>query len=178
MTMTADDLRYPVGRFTPSAIAGPDARSHAIETIAALPARMRAAVAGLDDAQLDTPYRPDGWTVRQVVHHVADSHMNGFMRLKLALTEDTPTIKPYDEKAFAELADTRLPIAVSLDLLTSLHRRWVAVYGGMRDEDFQRTFIHPEFHEAHTLERHVQGYAWHSRHHVAHITALRTREGW
>ena len=178
MTMTADDLRYPVGRFTSSTTGGADVRRQAIEEIAALPARMRAAVDGLDDPQLDTLYRPGGWSVRQVVHHVADSHMNGFTRLKLALTEEAPTIKPYDEKAFAELADMRLPVAVSLDLLTALHQRWVAVYRGMRDEQFQRTFLHPEFNEAHTLERHVQAYAWHSRHHVAHITALRARQGW
>jgi hypothetical protein len=177
MTTTAEDLRYPVGRFTPSPGAA-EARRLAIEQIAALPVRMLDAVARLNEAQLDTPYRPGGWTVRQVVHHVADSHMNGFNRIKLALTEENPTIKPYDEKAFAELADTRLPIEVSLDLLTALHARWVALYEGLREEQFARTFIHPDYPEPQTLDRHVQMYAWHSRHHVAHITALRARQGW
>lgn len=177
MTITADDLRYPVGRFTPAATT-PDERQRAIDEIGALPARMREAVAGLTDAQLDTRYRPGGWTVRQVVHHVADSHLNGFVRLKLALTEDVPTIKAYDEKAFAELGDVRLPIAVSLDLLAALHARWVAVYGAMREDQFARTFIHPEYPEPQTLDRQAQMYAWHSRHHVAHITTLRRRERW
>ena len=176
MSATLDDLRYPAGTFTPSS--DPDARRTAIAHIAALPARMRAAVAGLGAAQLDTPYRPGGWTVRQVVHHVADSHMNGFIRIKLALTEERPTIKPYDEKAFASLGDVSLPVEVSLDLLDSLHRRWVAVYEQMQDADFARTFVHPEYAEPQTLDRHAQMYAWHSRHHVAHVTALRQREGW
>ena len=179
MTTVSDDLRYPVGRFAPSDSGGADVRRRAIDDIAALPARIREAVAGLSDTQLDTPYRPGGWTVRQVVHHVADSHMNGFTRAKLALTEETPTIKPYDEKAFADLGDMRLPIAVSLDLLTALHARWVAVYDGMTADQFRRTFIHPDYPDPpQTLDRHLQMYAWHSRHHVAHITALRAREGW
>jgi hypothetical protein len=172
-----DELRYPIGRFMPVA-PDPAVRRIAITEIASLPARMRAAVAGLSDAQLDTPYRPDGWTVRQVVHHVADSHMNGLMRVKLTLTEDTPRIKPYDENAFAALPDMRLPIEVSLDLLTALHARWVAVYAGMTDAQFSRTFEHPEYPERQTLDSHAQMYAWHSRHHVAHITALRSRQGW
>src|SRR5687767_115834 len=130
MTMTVD-LRYPVGTFTPQIPATPEVRQASIEAIAALPRQLRDAVRGLSDAQLDTPYRPDGWTVRQVVHHVADSHMNGFVRFKLALTENRPTIKPYDEKAFAELGDMRLPIGVSLDLVTALHARWAAVYAAM-----------------------------------------------
>ena len=179
MATTTADLRYPVGRFTPVDGADGEARRRAIADIAALPARLRAAVSGLDDAQLDTPYRPEGWTVRQVVHHVADSHMNGFTRMKLALTEDVPTIKPYDEKAFAGLGDMRLPIGVSLDLLTALHARWVAVYAAMSEAQFQRTFIHPDYPDPpQTLDRHAQMYGWHSRHHVAHITALRAREGW
>jgi hypothetical protein len=179
MTTSTEDLRYPVGRFTPSAAGGPDIRRNAIEQIAALPARLREAVAGLTDTQLDTPYRPDGWTVRQVVHHLADSHMNGFTRIKLALTEETPTIKAYKEKAFAELADMRLPIAVSLELLGALHARWTAVYAGMGEAEFQRTFIHPDYPDPpQTLDRHAQMYAWHSRHHVAHIIALRARQRW
>ena len=179
MTTPVVDLRYPVGRFAPAGDADGEVRRRAVADIAGLPARLREAVSGLDDAQLDTPYRPGGWTVRQVVHHVADSHMNGFTRIKLALTEEAPTIKPYDEKAFAELGDMRLPIGVSLDLLTALHARWAAVYEAMSDEQFQRTFIHPDYPDPpQTLDRHAQMYGWHSRHHVAHITALRAREGW
>ena len=178
MMSSADDLRYPVGRFTPFTSAGVDVRRGAIEQLGALPERMRAAVAGLTDAQLDTPYRPGGWTVRQVVHHVGDSHLNGFNRIKLALTEQAPTVTAYNEKAFADLGDMRLPVAISLDLLSALHARWIALYEPLREEQFARTFIHPEYPEPQTLDRHLQMYAWHSRHHVAHITALRARQGW
>lgn len=176
--MTSDDPRYPVGRLTLPAEWSREGRAAAIEQIAELPARMRAAVDGLDERQLDTPYREGGWTVRQVVHHVADSHMHGLMRIKLALTEREPTIKPYDENAFAALPDMRLPVDVSLTLLDSLHARWIALYEGMREEDFTRVFFHPELGERITLERHAHMYAWHSRHHVAHVTALRQRQGW
>jgi hypothetical protein len=178
MNAVIDDLRYPIGRFSPPSVPDADARRRAIADIEALPARMREAVAGLSDAQLDTPYRPEGWTVRQVVHHVADSHLNAFIRLKLALTEAAPRITPYDEKAWAELADARLPIAVSLDLLASVHARWIALYAGMDEGHFTRTFVHPEYPEPQTLGRQIQMYSWHSRHHAAHITALRQREGW
>jgi hypothetical protein len=178
MTATVDELRYPIGKFAPSASPDADVRRGAIADIAALPARMREAVAGLSDAQLDTPYRPGGWTVRQVVHHVADSHLNAFLRLKLALTETAPAITAYNEKAFAELGDVRLPVAVSLELLASLHARWIAVYSRLDDAQFMRTFIHPEYPEPQTLDRQAQLYSWHSRHHVAHITALRQRAGW
>ena len=177
MAMTADP-RYPIGPFTPVTPSTADSRRDAVATIAALPRRMRDAVEGLTDAQLDTPYRDGGWTVRQLVHHVADSHMNGFIRLKLALTEEHPTIKPYDEKTWAGLADARLPIDVSLVILDNLHTRWNAVYESMTPDDFQRTFFHPEMQETLTLETHVQLYAWHSKHHVAHITSLRQREHW
>lgn len=178
MATTLDELRYPVGRFVAAAESTPAIRAAAIDDIAALPARMRAAVKGLGDAQLDTPYRPGGWTVRQVVHHVADSHMQGLTRVKLALTEDTPTITPYDENAFSTLGDTRLPAEVSLTILDGMHARWIAVYGGMTDAQFARSFVHPGIGETFTLDRHAQLYAWHSRHHVAHITTLRQREGW
>jgi hypothetical protein len=154
-------------------------RRAALEHIAALPARMREAVDGLTDAQLDTPYRTDGWTVRQVVHHVPDSHMHAYIRLKLALTEDRPTIKPYDEKTWAELADSRMPIEVSLSLLNGIHARWVAICQAMKPEDAARTFNHPEYPDGPlTVDWLLQAYAWHSRHHVAHITSLRQREGW
>jgi hypothetical protein len=173
-----DDLRYPIGPFAPVLPGTPELRAAALADIAALPATIRGAVAGLDAAQLDTPYRDGGWTVRQVVHHVADSHMNGFIRVKLALTEDDPTIKPYDEAAWARLADARLPIDVSLSLLDALHRRWAEVYAGMTAAHYTRTFVHPELDQSQSLDRHVQNYAWHGRHHVAHITGLRRRLGW
>jgi hypothetical protein len=177
MTITTD-LRYPIGPFTASGVMTEADRQSAIAEIAALPARLREAVAGLTDPQLDTPYRPEGWTVRQVVHHVADSHMNGYTRVKLALTEESPIIKPYDEKAWSTLADMRLPVDISLGLLDALHARWIAVYAGMRGEQFTRAFYHPELRDTQTLDQHLQLYSWHSRHHVAHIAGLRQREGW
>jgi hypothetical protein len=177
MTVTDADLRYPIGRFSPVQTDAP-VRRRLIADIAALPARLSEAAAGLDARQVDTSYRPGGWSVRQLVHHIADSHINAFVRLKLALTEDQPRISAYDEKAFATLADSRLPISVSLDLVRTLHGRWVAVYDAMSDADFGRVFIHPEYPEPLTLDWQVQMYAWHSRHHVAHITGLRQRERW
>jgi hypothetical protein len=177
MTMTLD-LSYPIGRFTPTTPSSAEVRRAAIDDIAALPRNMRAAVAGLGDSQLDTPYRPGGWTVRQLVHHVADSHMNGLIRLKLALTEDNPSIKPYDEKTWAALADAQLPVDVSLAILDNLHARWDAVNRSLTPSDFLRTFYHPEMQQTLTLDTQVQLYGWHSRHHVAHVTSLRLREGW
>jgi uncharacterized damage-inducible protein DinB len=173
------DPRYPVGKFTRPA--GPhtrDERRVLIEQIAATPARMREAVAGLSDAQLDTPYRDGGWTVRQVVHHVPDSHMNAYTREKLALTEDEPTIKPYDEAAWAKMSDVReTPIETSLLLLETLHARWDTILGAMTEADFVRTLVHPD-NGVMTLDAVVAMYAWHGRHHVAHITSLRERSGW
>lgn len=157
--MTSDDLRYPIGRFKAVMPVTQELRDAGIDAIAGLPARMREAVSGLDDRQLDTPYRPGGWTVRQVVHHVADSHMNGLIRVKLALTEDAPTIKPYDENSWSTLGDMALPVAVSLSLLDSLHARWVAVYRAMRVDQFTRTFVHPELGAELTLDHHLQNYA-------------------
>jgi len=151
-------------------------RGPAVAVIAELPTRLRAAVAGLTDAQLDTPYRPGGWTVRQVVHHVADSHLNAYIRLKFALTEEKPAIKPYDQDAWAGLADSRLPVEMSLATLDGVHARWTGLYRSLTDEQFGRTFRHPEIGTV-TLDRQLQMYAWHGRHHVAHITALREREG-
>lgn len=175
--MTTADLRYPLGRF---AFAGADdnSRAEAIETIAALPARMRAAVKGMSEAQLDTPYRPGGWTVRQVVHHVPDSHANALIRFKFALTEEVPRIKPYDEAKWAELADGRTgPVASSLAMLDGLHARWTLLLRSMRPVDFERQLEHPE-QGILPLDRMLALYAWHSRHHVAHITELARREGW
>ena len=171
------DVRYPVGEFTMPPTVTAEMRAEAIAAIAELPSKMRDAVRGLSDAQLDTPYRPGGWTVRQVVHHVPDSHMNAFVRLKLALTEDNPTVKPYDEKAFAGLPDQRLPIDASLSILDGLHARWVAILRALTPQQFARPLYHPEI-GAITVDYLVQTYGWHSRHHVAHITRLREREGW
>ena len=175
--MPTADLRYPVGRF---AYDGADdaTRAAAVETIAALPQKMRAAVERLSDTQLDTPYRPDGWTVRQVVHHVPDSHMNALIRFKFALTEDVPRIKPYNEARWAELADGRSgPVTPSLAILDGLHARWTLLLRSMRAEDFGRQLEHPE-QGILPLDRMLALYAWHSRHHVAHITELSRREGW
>ena len=174
-----DDLRYPVGRFTrPQGPLADDARRRAIDTIAAAPERLRDAVQGLDDAQLDTPYRPGGWTVRQVVHHVPDSHLNAYVRFKLALTEDAPTIKPYDEARWALLDDSRLtPIETSLTMLEALHDRWVRLLRSMTPAEFSRGLTHPE-NGPMTLDQMLALYEWHGRHHVAHVTGLRERSGW
>lgn len=145
--------------------------------IAALPAQARLAVHGLDDAQLDTRYRPDGWTVRQAVHHLAESHMNGVIRLKLALTEDRPTVKTYDPVAWADLPDMHLPIEPSLRALEGLHERWVTLLRALGPDQFLRELHYPGLGIL-TVDGQVQGYSWHCRHHVAHITSLRQREGW
>ena len=172
------DLSYPIGKFVWGGPAGAADRARRIDEIAAAPAALRAAVADLAAEQLDTPYRPGGWTVRQVCHHVPDSHMNAYVRFKLAVTEDTPTIKPYDEAAWAELADVKsVSVASSLALLDALHERWVAFLRSLGDADWARTFRHPELGVV-PLERNVALYAWHGRHHVAHVTALRERMGW
>jgi hypothetical protein len=172
------DLRYPIGKFTTEGVALAAERGHFIEQIERTPAELRAAVQGLSPEQLDTPYRLEGWTVRQVVHHLPDSHMNSFIRCKLALTEEEPTIKPYDEDLWARLGDVRnTPIEVSLRLLESLHHRWVVLLRSLGNADWSRKFRHPEL-GAMSLERNLALYAWHGRHHVAHITALRERMGW
>ena len=172
------DLRYPIGKFERPAVATADDRYAWLAILAAAPARFREAVHGLTDAQLDTPYRPDGWTVRQVIHHVADSHMNSYIRFRLALTEDVPVIKPYDEAAWAGLNDARtLPVEVSLQLVDSLHTRWVALLRSLESSDFTRSFLHPELGEM-TLNQNLALYAWHSRHHEAHVVGLRRRMNW
>lgn len=172
------DLRYPIGPLQLEVSPDPDWRPARIAEIEETPARLRAAVAGLSAEQLDTPYRPDGWTVRQVVHHVPDSHANAYVRFKLALTEDSPTIKPYLEARWAELPDTaETPVEVSLALLEALHRRWVILLRGMSAEDFARPLHHPEKGRL-SLDQMLALYAWHGRHHVAHVTALRERMGW
>jgi hypothetical protein len=172
------DLRYPIGRFTLDDIATDEEVQRAIDQIAEAPTKLRAAVEGLTPNQLDTPYRDGGWTVRQVIHHVPDSHLNSYCRFKLALTEDEPTIKGYREDRWAELEDGRsAPIEVSLAMLESLHKRWVLLLKSLSPAEFGRTFRHPEL-GAVSLAKNACLYAWHGRHHVAHITSLRQRMGW
>jgi len=168
-------LRYPIGKFNPSSL--PD-RAASLAAIAVLPSALAEAVAGLDDSQLDTPYREGGWRVRQLVHHVADSHMNASIRIRLALTEDWPTIKAYHEAQWAELADARtLPVEVSLSLLEALHRRWVVLLESLGAEKWARGYVHPE-NGRQSLETVAALYSWHGRHHTAHVTELRRRMGW
>lgn len=178
LTQPETDLRYPIGRLTRAASLTPEQRAAAIEEIAATPARLRAAVLGLTEEQLDTPYRPGGWTVRQLVHHVADSHLNSYIRFRWAMTEDNPTIKTYQETRWAELEDARTaPVEVSLALLESLHDRWVRLLRSMTPEDFSRPLTHPE-NGPMSMDGLLNIYGWHGRHHVAHVTALRERMGW
>ena len=176
--MTEHDPRYPIGRFRLEGEITRDRRAGWISEVEALPSRFRDAVSGLSDEQLDTPYRPDGWTVRQLLHHVPDSHLHAYVRFKLALTEDVPLIKPYDEAAWAGLADSRLPVDVSLQLLETLHRRWVALLESMSAGDFERRLDHPDWEKPLSLDFMLQLYAWHGPHHVAHVARLREREGW
>jgi uncharacterized damage-inducible protein DinB len=172
------DLRYPVGRFKRPDKITAALRQEWLSDIEALPDKLTEAVAGLDEQQLGTPYRPGGWTVRQVVHHFADSHMNSYVRFRLALTEDKPVIKPYDEQRWAELPDAKAaPVGVSLALLTALHQRWALLLRTLDDQAFARTFSHPENGEM-RLDTTLALYAWHCHHHLAHITSLRARNGW
>jgi uncharacterized damage-inducible protein DinB len=172
------DPRYPIGKFEMPTDTSPAKRTKAIEDIASAPQKIRAAVSGLNDAQLETPYRDGGWTVRQVVHHLADSHMNAYVRCRLALTETEPTIKPYEESAWAKLDDAaHAPVEVSLKLLEPLHERWVRLLQSVKDHEFARTFRHPE-HGVRTLEWMLFLYAWHGKHHTAHVAELRKQKGW
>ena len=180
--MTTNDsleaLKYPVGPFRAGPAPDPAERDEMIRELAAFPGIFRAAVSDLTDAQLDTPYRPGGWTVRQLVHHVPDSHLNCYIRFKLAVTEETPTIRPYDQAAWAETADGRdAPPGMSLDLLTAVHRRWIRFLHGLPESAWSRTLLHPEMGTL-TLDDLLQHYVWHSRHHLAHVTGLRERQGW
>jgi uncharacterized damage-inducible protein DinB len=172
------DVRYPVGKFAPKPTISDSERNALIQEIADTPAKLREAVRNLSQEQLDTPYRPGGWTVRQVVHHVPDSHLNSYIRFKLAVTEDQPAIKPYKEHLWAELVDAKSsPIEPSLTLLESLHYRWAIFLRSLGAADFAKTVIHPE-NGTMNLDRLLQLYAWHGRHHVAHITSLRERMAW
>ena len=172
------DLRYPIGKFVRPDVVDATERVRLIADIDSAPAALRRATVGLSEEQIDTPYRPGGWTVRQVVHHVPDSHMNAYVRFKLALTENEPAIKTYEEQLWADLPDTRAtPLDVSLTLLETLHKRWAILLRAMQDADFARTFNHPDW-GAIPLDRTLALYSWHGRHHVAHITALRERMEW
>jgi hypothetical protein len=174
------DLRYPIGKHEifRNAVLTPQERKIAIDQIAQSPAHLKTAISGLNSQQLDTPYRPEGWTVRQVVHHLPDSHINAYVRFKLALAENEPTIKPYDQALWAKLQDScDTPVEVSLALLAALHERWTTLLRGMHAEDFERRVNHPEIGVV-TLDGFLSTYAWHGQHHVAHITSLRDRMGW
>jgi uncharacterized damage-inducible protein DinB len=172
------DPRYPIGKFTFDGTLTTDQKKQHLNDIEQAPSQLRAAVTGLSDKQLNTPYREGGWTVRQVAHHVPDSHLNAYIRFKLALTEDEPTIRPYMEDRWAELPESRqAPIEVSLALLESLHERWALVLQNIADADWKRTFRHPEMGVL-SLEKTLALYAWHGRHHVAHVTSLREKMGW
>src|SRR5580704_6580758 len=175
---TMNDLSYPIGKFHFEGSVTESQKQQLVDDISHAPANLRAAVSGLSPAQLDTAYRPGGWTVRQVTHHVPDSHMNAYIRFKLALTESEPTIKPYEQQLWAELSDTKsMPIEVSLTLLDSLHDRWVRLLRSLKPEDWKRTFRHPELGTV-SLDKNLALYAWHGKHHVAHITGLRERNAW
>jgi hypothetical protein len=173
----SENLRYPIGRFDLNRKVTPELRKKFIRTIANLPENLSKGIEGLNDAQLDTEYRPDGWTVRQTVHHVADSHLNSFCRFKLAVTEDTPTIRPYYEDRWAELADSKLPIDSSLNIIKGVHLRWTALLESFTDEDFKKKLIHPDS-GLWTVDKFLALYDWHSKHHTAHITNLRKRNAW
>ena len=172
------DLQYPIGTFQWGGVITDEQRRQLIDQIEQAPAQLRKAVAGLTQEQVDTPYRPGGWTVRQVVHHLSDSHMNTYTRFRLALTEDVPTIKPYDQERWAVLEDARTaPTELSLSLFESLHGRWVLLLRSLRAADFARTFRHPEMGVV-ALDKYLGVVAWHGRHHIAHVTSLRDRMGW
>lgn len=173
----SEDLRYPIGKFDSEREVTPELRREFIRTIADLPEKIAKAVEGLSDEQLDTEYRLEGWTVRQTVHHVADSHLNSYCRFKLAVTEETPTIRPYYEDRWANLADSKLPVDVSLKIIEGVHTRWVALLASFSEEDFQKELNHPESGNW-TLDKFLGLYEWHSKHHTAHITKLRERNLW
>ncbi len=178
-TADPETLKYPIGKFVRPARHTPESRKEAIGVIERLPSDLEAAVAGLDDAQLDTPYRPGGWTIRQVVHHLADSHLNSFVRFKLALTEENPAIKPYMEDRWAATADSvAMPVRPGLALISGLHARFTVLLRSLSEKDLQRTFYHPQRQVDVSLDDNLALYAWHSRHHLAHITRLRKERGW
>lgn len=178
-TLTLETLRYPVGKFKFPEQVTAEEISAMLKIIEELPAKLRGAVSGMNGEQLNTPYRDGGWTVRQVVHHLFDSHSNAFTRMKLAMTEDNPTIKPYKEALWAELEDGKnTPVELGLVLLEALHKRWMIFLRSLAENDFQRTFVHPENKRTQTIAQAIALYSWHCRHHLAHITELKKRMGW
>ena len=176
--MDIEQLKYPIGKFKVPKEITTEIINEWIGEIEALPERLEKAVDGLSDEQLDTPYRPNGWTVRQVVHHIADSHINSITRFKLGMTENNPTIKPYAEGEWAKLADSKLPIEPSMQILKGLHHRLGILLRSMTEEDLEKTFFHPESQKSFSLKVNVGVYAWHSNHHLGHITSLKERKGW
>lgn len=177
--MNIEDLKYPIGPYTKSQVITKEMISGFINDIATFPEKIKKEVSGLTDAQLDTEYRPNGWTIRQVVNHCADSHMNSLIRFKLALTEDNPTIKPYKEELWAELADSKsMPIGPALKMIKGIHERWVVVLNHLTEDDMKRTFVHPQSGQQIMLEENLAIYAWHCNHHLAHITHLKKSKGW
>lgn len=174
-----EKLKYPIGQFQGYEMPSPEVIARDIEVISAFPGKLKKEVSHLTEEQLETPYRPGGWTIRQVAHHCADSHMNALARFKLALTEENPTIKPYLEDRWAELTDSKsMPIEPGLLLLEGLHQRWVAILKAMTEPDYQKTFFHPEHNKEFRLGELISHYAWHCAHHLAHVTELKKRKGW
>jgi hypothetical protein len=174
-----ENLKFPIGKFQKPEKLTKEIIESFIQDIESFPSRLKKEVATLNNDQLDTPYRPQGWTIRQVVHHCADSHMNSIIRFKLALTEDKPTIKPYYEERWAELTDSKiLPVEPSLKLLEGLHTRWTVLLKSLKEEDFQKTFIHPEHGREFRIDENIGVYAWHCNHHLAHITTLKKTKNW
>jgi hypothetical protein len=171
------DARYPIGKFSLESDITGELINKWIEEIESTPHFLKEAVKGLSNTQLDTPYRPGGWTVRQVVHHLSDSHLNSYVRLKLALTENNPVIKPYDEGRWAELPDHNLPVEISLQLIEAVHEKWVYLLRALKPNELEKTFIHPESGEI-SIAKNIALYAWHGQHHTAHINCLRNQMGW
>lgn len=172
------DARYPIGKFSAQDVYSKESLEKNIREIEAFPALLSKAIQGLNSTQLDTPYRDGGWTVRQVVHHVADSHMNAYVRMKWTLTEDSPLIKAYDEKAWAETPETKLDPAISLTFIESLHAKWTKLMRSLVASDLEKVFLHPETKKSTPLDRMIATYAWHGAHHLAHITTLKESKGW
>ena len=172
MSIDIEFLKYPIGKFTLPESIGSVSIGNAIQTLRSFPSLIFTAVSSFSPEQLDTPYRPGGWTVRQLIHHCADSHMNAFIRFKLALTEDNPTIKPYEEAEWAKLSDSNLPIEPSLAVIKAIHLKWVTILEAMKPEDFKKTFFHPEKQRSQSLDEVTLMYAWHSTHHLAHVQHL------
>lgn len=178
MEENIDILKFPLGRFDWSRKVSARDRKKALRTIKRFPVQIKKAIKGLNEEQLNTSYRPEGWTIRQVVHHCADSHMNAYIRFKLALTEERPTIKPYDQTEWAKLPDSKLDPAISLALIKGVHTRWVTIMENMTDAEWELGYIHPEHNAWQQLKQIAVMYAWHCEHHRAHITGLRERQGW